>query len=445
MPSVRLSPLFNGQTVTPSGAPAAGYRLWTYAAGSSSQLATYTTSAGTVAQSNPVTLDANGFPENPIWLQTGLSYKLVLKDANDVVIRTEDNISGVNDASASVSQWQVSGVTPSYVSASSFTVPGDQTSEFHVGRRLQFTTNAGDVYGTILTSAYTSLTTVAVLMDGSSALDSGLSAVNLSLLRADNPAVPNGITHAPRTVGLAGNVNASTPLTKYDLSAGAVTMRNAAGVTVTRFNTGTLTCDLGLAGPARNGRDQAAAFPANSWVHLYTIWNGTSLATIASLSPPTVGPALPSGDTHWCYDTTIRWNGSSNIVPTIMRGSVAYIDVAEGSARALSAGTATAYTAVSCASFVPPVALRAQFRFAIVAGLASAGGIAIVVRPTGASGGITLVRARSEVASSQVDAATVAEIPLNTSQQIDYKFDVAPASGGAYIDVLGYVVPNGDA
>lgn len=443
MPSVRLSPLFNGQTVTPAGAPAAGYKVYTYAAGSSSALATYTTSAGTVAQANPVILDANGFPENPIWLQTGLSYKLVLKDAADVVIRTEDNISGVNDASASVSQWQASGVTPSYVSASSFTVPGDQTSEFHVGRRLQFTTNAGAVYGTILTTAYTTLTTVTVSMDGASALDSGLSGVNLSLLRADYPAVPNGISGASRVSGLSGNVNAATPLTKYDLSAAAVAMRNAAGVLITRYTTGTLTCDLGLAGSAANGRDQSGAFSANSWVYLYFIWNGTTLATIASLSA--TAPTLPTGYTHYALATAIRWNASSNIMPTIVRGSYAYIDLAEGSARTLTAGTATAYTTVNCATFAPPIALHAQFRFAIVAGLASAGGIAIVVRPTGASGGITLVRARAEVAGSQVDAATVAEIPMNSSQQIDYKFDVAPSSGGAYIDVLGYTVPNGDA
>jgi hypothetical protein len=73
MPSVRLSPAFNGQTFTSSGAPAFGYKIHAYAAGSSSPLATYTDASGTVAQANPIVLNAQGYPANPIWLQAGLS------------------------------------------------------------------------------------------------------------------------------------------------------------------------------------------------------------------------------------------------------------------------------------------------------------------------------------------------------------------------------------
>lgn len=203
MPSVRLSPLFNGQTVTSAGAPASGYKVYTYAAGSSSDLATYTTSAGTVAQSNPVILDAYGFPENPIWLQTGLSYKLVLKDTNDVVIRTEDNVTGVNDTGSTASQWASASATPTYVSATSFTVPGDQTSDFHVGRRIQCTVSAGTVYGKIVDTAYTTLTTVKVLLD-SGTLDSGLSVVNLGIIRADTPAIEYLANHGQCRLAKSG-------------------------------------------------------------------------------------------------------------------------------------------------------------------------------------------------------------------------------------------------
>jgi hypothetical protein len=189
MPAVKLSPLFNGQTVSGDG-PASGYKVNAYAAGSSERLTMYTSSAGTVAQSNPVILDSNGYPGSPIWLQTGLAYKFVLTDADDNVVKTFDNISGVNDASLAVDEWQVSGLTPTYISTTSFSVPGDQTSEFHVGRRLQMTTSGGTRYGTISTSAYTTLTTVTVVLD-SGTLDAGLSVVNLSILRADSPSLPN--------------------------------------------------------------------------------------------------------------------------------------------------------------------------------------------------------------------------------------------------------------
>jgi hypothetical protein len=190
--AVKLSPWGNQQFFDENGDPAVGWKIYTYQAGSSTEQTTYTTEAGDVAQSNPIVLNALGFPTNgQIWLTEGLTYKLVLKNASDVEKKTEDNLSGVNDNSSATSQWTSSGVTPTYVSATSFTLAGDQTSDFHVGRRLQFTTTAGTVYGTIATSAYTTLTTVTMTMDSGDALDSGLSSVSLSILRADKPALPN--------------------------------------------------------------------------------------------------------------------------------------------------------------------------------------------------------------------------------------------------------------
>jgi hypothetical protein len=187
----KYSPALNAQIFDENGDPAIGWQIFSYAAGSSSALATYSDAAGTVPQANPITLNALGLSDGgPIWLADGKSYKFILKDNDGVTKATFDNISGVNDANVTISQWQASGVTPTYVSATSFTVPGDQTSAFHIGRRLQFTTSAGTVYGTITASAYTTLTTVTMDMDDPQVLDSGLSAVNLSLITADPNALP---------------------------------------------------------------------------------------------------------------------------------------------------------------------------------------------------------------------------------------------------------------
>lgn len=191
MPTVKLSPLFNDQQFTTAGVPASGYLLNAYIAGSTTRLDTYTSSAGSVAHTNPIVFDANGYSTGgPIWLQAGLLYKFIYTDASGNQIGpTYDNVSGTNDTASSVSQWVASGVTPTYVSAASFTLPGDQTVEFHVGRRLQFTVTAGTVYGTIKTAAYSSVTTITLTTE-SQALDSGLSVVNLSILRADHLASP---------------------------------------------------------------------------------------------------------------------------------------------------------------------------------------------------------------------------------------------------------------
>lgn len=187
--SVLFSPFGNSQFFDDNGDPATGWKIFTYAAGSSTPLATFTTSSGSVAQSNPIIIDSLGFPSvGQVWLTSGLAYKLVLTNASNVVKKTEDNITGVTGVS-SVTQWIASGLTPTYVSATSFTLVGDQTSEFHVQRRLQSTNTSGTIYSTITATAYTTLTTVTVLND-SGALDSGLSAVNLGFLTAVNPSVP---------------------------------------------------------------------------------------------------------------------------------------------------------------------------------------------------------------------------------------------------------------
>lgn len=56
-----LSPSAKQQFFTNAGIPAAGYSLYTYATGSSSTpLATYTDKAGSVANANPIVLDARG-------------------------------------------------------------------------------------------------------------------------------------------------------------------------------------------------------------------------------------------------------------------------------------------------------------------------------------------------------------------------------------------------
>lgn len=85
-----LSPPPKVQFLDANGAPLVGGKVYTYAAGTSSPLATYTTAAGTAANTNPVILDARG--EANIWYTTGTSYKVILKDASDATIWTVDNI-----------------------------------------------------------------------------------------------------------------------------------------------------------------------------------------------------------------------------------------------------------------------------------------------------------------------------------------------------------------
>jgi hypothetical protein len=182
------------QFVLATGLPATGYKLYSYAAGSSTKQNTYTDSTGNTANSNPLTLNSLGQPTNELWFTAGQSYKLLLtadttNDPPQSSVWSIDNLEGINDTSVSIDQWVASGLTPTYVSATSFTLAGDQTTEFHVGRRLKTTNSGGTVYSRITASAYGALTTVTVVNDSGS-LDSGLSAVSYGLLTATNHSIP---------------------------------------------------------------------------------------------------------------------------------------------------------------------------------------------------------------------------------------------------------------
>jgi hypothetical protein len=76
------------QLVKGTGEPAVGWKVYTYAAGTSVPKPTYTDYGKTGMNTNPVILDARGMGD--IWLDG--AYKIVLKDENDVLICTQDNV-----------------------------------------------------------------------------------------------------------------------------------------------------------------------------------------------------------------------------------------------------------------------------------------------------------------------------------------------------------------
>jgi hypothetical protein len=98
--AVFLSPIGGAgwQFFTNSGVPLSGGKLYTYAAGTTTPQVTYTSSSGNTNHTNPIILDSAGrVPGGEIWLDSQ-PYKFLLKDSNDVLIATYDNISGIGAA-----------------------------------------------------------------------------------------------------------------------------------------------------------------------------------------------------------------------------------------------------------------------------------------------------------------------------------------------------------
>lgn len=186
-----FSPVGNDQTIDQNGDPLVGGQIETYLAGSSTPAATYTDDTGGTQQSNPIILNSLGFPTlGPIWLTGGISYKFILKDAGGVTLRTIDNISGVNDAAVSQSEWVESGLTPTYINATSFSVPGDQTGILQINRRVRTQNTSGFIYSLITNSVFAAGLTTVTLLNDSGTLDAGLSTVAYGLLSANPQSIP---------------------------------------------------------------------------------------------------------------------------------------------------------------------------------------------------------------------------------------------------------------
>jgi hypothetical protein len=100
--AVFLSPVGGvaAQFFTNTGAVLTGGKIYTYAAGTTTPAVTYTNAGGATFHTNPIVLDAAGrvSGSGEIWLADGISYKFILKDSNDVLIATYDNITGINSS-----------------------------------------------------------------------------------------------------------------------------------------------------------------------------------------------------------------------------------------------------------------------------------------------------------------------------------------------------------
>ena len=94
--AVNLSPIGNGfQFFNNDGLPLNAGKLYTYQAGSTTPLTSYTDSSGLIANTNPIILGTDGRPPSTIWLSEGFFYKFVLATSSNVTIQTYDNLYGI--------------------------------------------------------------------------------------------------------------------------------------------------------------------------------------------------------------------------------------------------------------------------------------------------------------------------------------------------------------
>jgi hypothetical protein len=126
MTTVTLS-IFAGvgaQLFDDSGNVLTGGKIYTYEAGTTTPLTTYTSSAGNIAHPNPIILNAAGrVPTGEIWLDYSYLYKFVVTTSADVLIATYDNVGGSFNASGIIANFTGTG------SQVNFTLASNPTNE----------------------------------------------------------------------------------------------------------------------------------------------------------------------------------------------------------------------------------------------------------------------------------------------------------------------------
>lgn len=201
--SVSLS-LFAGagwQFFDNNGVILSGGRLYTYSAGSSTPLPTYADSGAVTLNTNPIILDSAGRVPGEIWVDSSSIAKFILKNANDVLIGTWDNI-------------------PSLVSSLNLTG-----------------TNNGVVY---FDSVGTFTSGTNLTFDGTNLSVAGATTIG-SNLNVTGPSALTGNVTASGALSVTGNTTLNSALTTYGNATIGGTLSVAGNVINTMNVTGTLT------------------------------------------------------------------------------------------------------------------------------------------------------------------------------------------------------------
>jgi hypothetical protein len=344
--AVFLSPVGGvaAQFFTNTGAVLTGGKLYTYAAGTTTPAATYTSAAGVTFNTNPIILDAAGrVPSSgEIWLTDGTQYKFVLKDVNDVLIASYDNITGINSNFLNfnaLEEIQTATAGQTVFTLTNAYTPGTNTLQVFVDGVNQYD---GSSYAYTETSS-TSVTFTAGLHVG--ALVKFSTAVTLSAGVTDASLVtyqPAGSGAVATTVQTKLRQTVSVmdfgadPTGTTDSTAAIQAAINNSSFVVIPF--GTYRCDSTVVitssyGTPKNVLSQGATLirksasssnttPVVQLLGSYGSFNGGNGFVISENNSPSGVVALGQSDATTCNYTAIYWSFSNvNVLGNITAGN----------------------------------------------------------------------------------------------------------------------------
>lgn len=449
--AVNLSPIGNGfQFFTAAGLPLNGGLLNTYLAGSTTPAATYTTSTGNVQNANPIVLGTDGRPQSAgniveIWLTAGISYKFTLTDSLSNLIATYDNLIGINDiATSGVSEWIPFGSTPTFISATSFSVVGNQTATLTVGLRLKTTNTGGTIYSTITASSYSSgpnITTVVVAND-SGTLDSGLSALSYGFLNSLNSSIPFtkfAASGLPTSRGYIDGLTLST-------AGSSATMSIAAGIATASDGLSPMVLAAAIAkttaswavGTGNGGLDTGSIANA-TWYYFFLIQRVDTEVVDVLFSLSQTAPTMPTNYTLKRYIGGGLTNGSAQWVLFSQKGNFFRWSASVTDINATNPGTSavTATLTVPRAPQVQALTIPSHVN-------TGASGIYLYISDLAASDEAAAA-GLSQVGQSVNNVSGVGNVQImtNGSGQIRYRISFSDANTTVRIVTIGWIDQRG--
>jgi len=248
--AVLLSPLAGAgwQFFTNTGTVLTGGLLYTYAAGTTTPLTSYTDITGATANSNPIVLDSAGRVAGEVWLTTSVNYKLVLKDSTGVQIAAYDNINGIS--SSITTSLRLTGSTSGYIDLVAPAVAGANTITFPAVTDTVVTLAAAQtltnktISGGTINSASVGATTASTGAFTTLSASSTVSGTGFSTYLASPPAIGG-------TAAAAGTFTTATGATvvgTHNAYANIIALTDAATIAVDMSVTGGNNFSVTLAG-----------------------------------------------------------------------------------------------------------------------------------------------------------------------------------------------------
>lgn len=252
--------------------------------------------------------------------------------------------------------------------------------------------------------------------------------------------VPTAVIGSTR--GLVIQNNAATPNSKVDISADEVVLKTSDGQPYLAAAVA-VTADIGLTAGNPNALDTGAE-AASTWYYVWLIYNGTTVASLLSLSATT--PTLPSGYLYRALLGAVRNDGSSNFIRFVQHDRQTWIDdtniftakaaVADNVWEILAGADLTAFQGA-----VPPIARRCSGSLGWTA-TAAGGKVAISacnadgsVNTTNAIGAVSVVAAPNGTSWNTWTTAAPFEVPVR-SGNLQWRKDTTAAQ--ARLSVSGF-------